>query len=91
MLVINPTSPTKNPMEFKAIITTLKDFPNNNTIEWENFIGIQLNPIELQEEEKGRNVSMIFIGNKPNFAPSFVLHLNFKCKENEKKKKKTYL
>jgi hypothetical protein len=47
MLVINPTSSTKISMEFKAIITTFKNFPNNNPIEWENFLGIQLNPIEL--------------------------------------------
>jgi hypothetical protein len=39
-------------MEFKATTTTLKDFPNNNPIEWENFLGIQLNPIELREGEK---------------------------------------
>jgi hypothetical protein len=52
MLVINPTSPTKTSMEFKATTTTLKDFPNNNPIEWENFLGIQLNPIELREGEK---------------------------------------
>jgi hypothetical protein len=33
---------------------TFKDFPNNNPIESENFLGIQLNPIALREEGKGR-------------------------------------
>jgi len=47
MLVIDSTSPTKTSMEFKAITTTLKDFLNNNSIERENFLGDQLDPIEL--------------------------------------------
>jgi hypothetical protein len=47
MLVINPTSPTKTSMEFKAITTTLKDFLNNNSIKRENFLGDQLDSIEL--------------------------------------------
>jgi hypothetical protein len=52
MLVINPTSPTKRLWNFKVTTTTLKDFPNNNPIEWENFLSIQLNPIELREGGK---------------------------------------
>jgi len=52
MLVINPTSPTKTSMEFQSNYHNTQGFPNNNPIEWENFFGIQLNPIELREERK---------------------------------------
>jgi hypothetical protein len=36
---------------------------------------------------KGRNVLMIFIGNKLSRDPTLVLHLNFKCNEKENKAK----
>jgi len=52
MLVINPTSPTKTSMEFKAFTTTFKDFLNNNPIKWENFLNIQLNQIELKKRKR---------------------------------------
>jgi hypothetical protein len=44
--------PIKNPISHLAKRSTIKDFLNNNPIKWENFLGIQLNPIELREEEK---------------------------------------
>jgi hypothetical protein len=36
---------------------------------------------------KGRSVLMILIGNKLSRDPTLVLHLNFKCNENENKAK----
>lgn len=44
------------PMEFKTTIITHKDFSYNNLIDWEFFLDVRLNPIELQKGGKGKKL-----------------------------------